>query len=442
MGIGLLNNIKKEINLTGLLSNNINNNDIECTPKQVLGYDLYPEQYKWIDFCYGDLNTTKRIVNIRLLLAARDYGKTDTLIVYKIVDLLKNNPDLKFIIATRKEERAKDILFAISFALKALGFKGKFNKKNIRLDLNSTKTSNISIANSSTSSLRGLHVDILIGDDLVISDDENSETSRKSTIKFYFECLNTTKNIILLGQPVHEQDLYAVLQEIESINNNNIDNNKKELDIKIHKSPHGSIPELDKDLDSLRTLISEREIQKNYNLELISDGLYPFANLTFEEFNFIGHTFACLDPAFQGKDSIGLAIGIKTEHNYKILANKINGNIYDIINEVIKILQHFNVAKCFIESNDNYGVYRKFKELKVIEHSIKFAGYQESNQVKKEVRIRSRIGAVKDKLILHSQSSINEITGWNETVKHDDCVDAIAGLINFLNGNKEKLKVQ
>jgi len=436
MGLGLLKNIKSSINLKGLLNNKVQV-ELKATPETILGYSLYPEQQNWLDFCFKNDQA-----QVKMLLGARGYGKTEVITKYAVIKHLlqhkAENPS--FIIITRTLKRSRAILYSISSILKEFKVEAKFTAEEVRFKTNGSKEANILVTTLNAGDLRGHHVDYCIFDDPVISQDEKSEAERENAKLVFRESLNVAKRVIVLGQPVHEQDLYAMLLGA------GVDSRKSFYNI-------NNIKELNLNLELLQKTTTEREIQKNYFGELMAQGLYPFHDIEVAEFDFVGNTIATIDPSFQGKDAIGIAIGVKAEGAYKLtgadgeekiingevyktLAIKIEGDVYEQAKEIITILEHFKVYRCYIESMDNGGVLRHFKNLS---SNISFVGFKES--INKEVRIRSRLGAVKERIILHSESDLKEITAWTEGVKHDDCIDALASLINFLLGNKDKVKV-
>ncbi|MFL1780833.1 hypothetical protein ABSA28_00536 [Candidatus Hepatincolaceae symbiont of Richtersius coronifer] len=395
----------------------------QFTEQDILGFTLYPEQRKWIDFAFKrSSQLSSQEVEVKNIQGARDYGKTEAVTKLGIIEYLAKNPKSTFIIATREYSRSKDILYSLSLAMKQVNFKGDFKAESIRLQGNITKEATISLATNKAGSIRGKHVDYIICDDLVIASDETSELERRRTLKFFQECFNVAKNIIILGQPVHEEDLYAHL---------------KKSGVQSMFSFFGSIPQRDKDIAELRKNgVSEREIQKNYFGELISDDLYPFANIKVEEFSFVSNTFACIDPAFDGEDNVGVAIGIEKNNIFYCLVKKLKGDIYDLKSQILDLLEAHNVEVCYVESNDGGGAFRSFKSE---DTNMFFRKYKET--LHKQTRIKSRIGRVKNNLVLSSNSNFSEILSWSEDKKHDDAVDALASLLNFLTGNKDMVKV-
>lgn len=395
------------------------------SPQEVLGFDLYEEQTKWYGFCFGEESEGQT----RLFLGARKYGKTDSLSVYGCVKYLtqnhKQNPTI--LILTRSQARTKDIVRSIVRGLKLTGLSFEANATEVRLASNKTKQPNVRGLTINSRELRGNHVDVAIMDDPVIPQDETSEVERANTIRIFSELQNIARKIIVLGQPVHKEDLYAVLEN---------------SGVATYKSFYNenAIAELALNIEELRKTTPEKYIQSNYYGLLVESDLYPFAGITVGEFEFEGATVACIDPAFGGEDSIGIAIGTQREvagqTQLLIRCHKLEGNIFDLKEDLVKVLEYFNVHTCYIESNDNGGVLRDFKGST---NKTIFRGFKEYNN--KEVRILSRIGPARERILLHSDGDVKEVINWSKHNKHEDTIDAVASLVNFLTGNKDKLKV-
>src|SRR5690606_25856269 len=144
-----------------------------------------------------------------------------------------------------------------------------------------------------SASIRGRHPKRIIMDDPVTEEDV-SEATRKRAKAVYNELSKLTKNILIIGQPVHKQDLYEKLRPL----------------IQKMEVPHGSIPELDHDLEAQRLAgVSEESIQASYFLKVISDHASPLENIKFiDKFPPGGNAVAFIDPSFEGGDYTALSI--------------------------------------------------------------------------------------------------------------------------------------
>ena len=77
--------------------------------------------------------------------------------------------------------------------------------------------------------------------------------------------------------------------------------------------PHGSIPELDHDLEAQRLAgVSEESIQASYFLKVISEHLSPLDKIKYIDRYPPGDSIAFIDPSFEGGDytALSFVIGI------------------------------------------------------------------------------------------------------------------------------------
>ena len=131
-------------------------------------------------------------------------------------------------------------------------------------------------------SVKQNHVDYVICDDIVDLKDKYSPAERRWLEDFYEALTGITDNIIFLCQPVFYKDLYAKLKP----------------KIKVMSLPHGTIPELDKDLEALRAAgISESFIRANFLLSVAADSNVPFAGIEEVDFFPSQGSFMWIDPS-------------------------------------------------------------------------------------------------------------------------------------------------
>ncbi len=107
--------------------------------------------------------------------------------------------------------------------------------------------------------------------------------------KKYSELLKRTDNVLVVGQPAHKHDLYAKLRPL-----------LKKMEI-----PHGSIPELDHDLEAMKLAgVDEASIQASYHLQVKNEGSTPFDKVQYiEKFPEGGTSVAFVDPSDGGNDT-------------------------------------------------------------------------------------------------------------------------------------------
>lgn len=220
----------------------------------------YPKQIEMVEYTLQD--------GIKLLLAARDYGKTDYITILMTAYKIATIPNYDCMIITKEEKRCKQICREVKNACVANGIEFEVKSADeLRIVGKDGKEASLLALPSGSTSYRGHHVGEIILDDPVIPDDVSSPASRERTITLYNELNNLSPNITIIGQPVHKKDLYNVLKE-SSLNGG---------EVKLAEYPHGSIPERDKNLETLRKNgVSEEAIGANYLLKLRSSGQLPF----------------------------------------------------------------------------------------------------------------------------------------------------------------------
>lgn len=237
----------------------------------------------------------------RMLLGSRGYGKTDYITILGIAYLIycdwfdnKDRPTFSAFIITKSKERNTAIITEISKALEANGVPlEKDNSKVVVVKGKHGKDGSVSVSTIKGADFRGRHPTLIVMDDPVTEDD-TSEATRKLVKKKYNEAFKLTPNILIIGQPAHEHDLYAELRD----------------KLKLMLVPHGTIPELDHDLEAQRLAgVDEKSIQASYHLKIVSDGSNPFDGIKYmDRFPASGTAVAFIDPSHEGGDFTALTI--------------------------------------------------------------------------------------------------------------------------------------
>jgi hypothetical protein len=225
----------------------------------------------------------------RLLLGARGYGKTDYVVILGIAYRLFLDPTFTVLIVTKSDQRNAAMLDEIHKVASMNGI--IFEKKNassLRVQGLLGKDHSVSAVTVGTSSLRGRHPKMVVMDDPVTEEDV-SEATRSRVQRVYNEVSKLCKNILVIGQPVHKFDLYESLRPLLS---------KMEV-------PHGSIPELDHDLEAQRLAgVDEASIQASYFLNVKSESSTPFDKIKYiQTFPTGGTSVAFIDPSDGGNDT-------------------------------------------------------------------------------------------------------------------------------------------
>lgn len=226
-------------------------------------FEPFPKQLEMVDF------VIKETV-IRLLLGARGYGKTDYCtimgVAYEQYQAYMSGADMSEctnLIVTKAGARAKAIIYEISEALKKNGVElDKDTSTEIRVKGLIGQDHSVEAITIKTS-MRGRHPKRLLMDDPV-TDEDTSESMRALVKKRYDEAYKLCKNIVIIGQPAHQFDLYAHLRGI----------------IKTMLVPHGTIPELDADLEAMKIAgVDPASIEMSYHLRVPVSGGAPFATI-------------------------------------------------------------------------------------------------------------------------------------------------------------------
>ena len=397
-------------------------------PEEILGYSLHIQQKEWL-ISWETLSS-----KVLLILASRKYGKSDIFCIYDIVCKIYKNPKVKIGLGTREQSKAVGIMTAVSYWLKFYGVLKKHdivNSKSIHID-KSSKQATLKSLSPDALGLKGNHLDYLYLDDIVGAKDEYSDKRKDSVEKFYQECLNVCSGkIIILGQPVSNDDLYNYLE--------------KTVKVPTIKAPHGIIPQLDKSIEELTSSgATKKNIFKNYFMQIIADEQNPLYHFNYQGFTFdkSQYVYACIDPATTGSDGVGLAMGYIYNDTFYIYGELIkhndkNINIYSHLSLIADILNQYNVAELSIEINKDLGLLKTFQDMPSL-FKVSIKGHFESIE-KKSARITNRFSSVKDKLIISGDIAI--IKNYDINQDKDDLPDAIASLINLMNGNPDRIKV-
>ncbi len=254
----------------------------------------FPKQIEMQEF---GINETEP----RLLLGARNYGKTDYVTVLGVaydlyLDFLKGKPTVTNLIVTKSDDRNAAMLAEIQKSCEMNGVSfDKANASSLRVKGLRGKDHSVSAVTLGSASLRGRHPKRIIMDDPVTEDDV-SEATRKRAQRRYNELCKLCMNIVIIGQPVHKADLYQSLRPL----------------VKKMEVVHGSIPELDADLEAMRLAgISPESISASYHLKVISETGFPLENVNLVDDFGAGDSFAFIDPAFgspKGGDYTALTV--------------------------------------------------------------------------------------------------------------------------------------
>jgi hypothetical protein len=288
----------------------------------------YPKQIEMVDFLLT-------VTEPRLLLGARGYGKTDYDTILGVAYDIYMNPEHTWMIITKEKKRSSAIIVEIASALKLNGVElDKENSSCIRVKGHQGKDHSVD-ARSIRSGLRGPHPYGIVMDDPVTEEDV-SQATRELVERKYNEAFKLTSNILIIGQPAHAMDLYAKLRPL-----------LRKLEV-----PHGTIPELDHDLEAQRLAgVDEKSIQASYHLNIVSDGSMPFEKVNYIDRFPPGDCVAWLDPSHKGRDFTALSI-VKQHFQGVAAVGFVRQRAWNhCLDDFIPKLRQFGVRKLCVETN-------------------------------------------------------------------------------------------
>jgi hypothetical protein len=399
--------------------------------KQV-GYSLYPEQIVMTDWFFKAMDNKNG--EISLLLAMRKIGKSDLLTCCAVSYAILKNEDLRILICTKSIETQKTIMGKIRDIIEQYKKPIKQNDTRIVLSRGEKKDPNI-LCTIVGGRLRGAHPDVIICDDIQDEGDE-SPAERKATQRQFNKLTGlSAKSIICIGQLAHEECLYSRLRTRKEVN-------KKEIwytDISQALKHAINLESLDK----VRVGATERYIGHNYLGYHLkdSDKMYfnTIAVTPINDWPTIG-VMAFLDPAFDGADSIGLAIGYYFQTGSKLCfaahVKKLDFNVNTHSNIIIDYLINFSVQTLYIEKTGNNGLVRDIFEKDIVRRNL-FIHCQDINaNINKQKKIFSNLLPMRDTLFLDADGDYKEVTEWTDDDEHDDAIDALASLIMVTQNNR------
>lgn len=379
---------------------------------EAAGYPVpYPKQVEMYDFALVS-NTEPR-----LFLGARGIGKTDYLtilgVAYKVYLLGVNYSCL---ILTKERKRSAAIIGEIATALTKNGVALETeNSSCVRVEGRQGKDHSVE-GLSIRSGLRGRHPDEIVMDDPVTEEDV-SEATRKMVERKYNEAHKLTSNILIIGQPAHAHDLYARVRPL----------------LKKLEMPHGTIPELDHDLEAQRMAgVDEKSIQASYHLKIMSDG-----NMPFEKVNYIdkfppGSAVAWLDPSHKGNDFTALSIVRQHFQGVAVVGFARQRAWNHCLDDLVPLLKKFGVQKLCIETNGlgDQPVLMMRQLLK--ESGIGVVG--KDTTLQKHAKIMAA-GAYAHLIHLSKESDAaytNQVVQYEYKATHDDGPDSLASCLEWI----------
>lgn len=372
---------------------------------------------------------------VRLLLGSRGYGKTDYVVVlglaYKIYEEEqkknaretapeadeKDTKDFSALVITKSQERNGAILHEIAEALLKQGITlEKNNSESVRVAGIIGKDHSVSAVTIGTSSLRGRHPSLVVFDDPVTPEDTSAATRRRIK-RVYDEVVGKiSNNVLLVGQPVHRDDLYQTLRPKLK--------NKMEV-------PYGSIPQLDVDLDVQRMAgVSEETIQASYHLKIISTSATPFDSVKYIDDLPAGSGVAWIDPS-EGGDYTALCIGKGLFEGMAFQGFLYKKAWYHALPEMVERIRAAGVKRLGFETNTT-GDDPIEKLSAMLPTGVGVSGKRTTKN--KEAKIMNA-GAFAPFIHLAKTSDplfIEQVVKYETGVEFDDAPDSLASLLEWV----------
>jgi len=354
----------------------------------------------------------------RMLLGARGYGKTDYITILGVAYKLYRDPKYRTLILTKSKERNVAILKEIETALLKNGTTfDKSNSNYLRVTGLLGKDHSVSAVTIKTASLRGRHPDLTLLDDPVTEDD-TSEATRKLVEKKWNEILKLTSNAAIIGQPAHKFDLYAKLRGM----------------IKIMEVPHGTIPQLDHDLEAQRLAgVDEASIQASYFLTIKNEGSTPFDGIQYiDKFPEANSAIAFLDPSHKGVDLSALSILTGFGQGVAVVGFAWKRAWNHCLDDVVAQLVKFKVKKLAFETNGLGDQPVEILRGLLAPYGIGVIGRNSSTN--KHARIVAA-GTFSHQIHLSRESSkvyTDQVVQYEYNAKHDDAPDSLASCLEWI----------
>lgn len=369
----------------------------------------YPKQVEMSDFVIEGSGS-------RLLLGSRGYGKTDYGTILGIAYKIYRNAVFTSLIVTKSKVRNGAILGEIAKALEKNGVElEKNNSECVRVAGLTGKDHSVSATTVKSVSLRGRHPELIVMDDPVTPDDA-SDATRRQVERTYNEICKLTQNVVVIGQPVHQYDLFEKLRPMIT---------KLEM-------PYGTIPELDPDLEAMRLAgVDESSISASYFLKVVSEGTTPFDKIKYMDgFPMGSPAVAFIDPSFEGGDYTAVTIMKAHMEGVAVIGFARKKAWNHCLDEIIPKFQQYNVKRVCFETNSLGD--QPVELLRDLLKDIGVVGRKSNGN--KHSRIMSA-GTFAHMIHLSKQSDqvyIEQTVKYEYKAKHDDCPDSLASCLEWL----------
>lgn len=358
----------------------------------------------------------------RLLLGARGYGKTDYCtimgIAYDLYLAWKAGKDMSEhtnLIITKSKSRNSAIVVEIANALSKNGVPmSKSNASVIRVEGLIGQDHSVE-AITIKSSMRGRHPKRIVMDDPV-TDEDTSEAMRNTVKKRYDEAYKLCKNIIIIGQPAHQHDLYAKLRGV----------------IKTMLVPHGTIPDLDADLEAMKLAqVDQNSIEMSYHLRVPVQGTQAFADIKYLDKFPTGDSVAFIDPS-DGGDYTALSIVKGYMEGVAVIGFEWKMAWFHCLEEMVPILKARGVRKLCFETN--HSGTQPIDQLRSRLKELKIGVVGKHSDSNKHAVIMSA-GTFAHQIFLSRESGktyTDHVVEYEYGAKFDDAPDSLARCLEWI----------
>ncbi len=370
----------------------------------------FPKQIEMVEFAMAQKGA-------RLLLGSRGYGKTDYAVICGVAYDLYLNKKSTTLIVTKSKERNAAMLREIANACKANGITfEKENSNSLRVTGLHGKDHSVSAVTIKTVTLRGRHPGRVIMDDPVTEDDV-SEATRAHVKRVYNEVNKLVGNICIIGQPAHKYDLYADLRGL----------------VKTLEVPHGTIPELDHDLEAQRLAgVDAASISASYHLKILDEGASPFGMIrSMDQFPTGDSAVAFIDPSFEGGDYTALTILKQHMQGVAVVGFTFKKAWNHCLDDMLPYIQKYGVRKLCFETN-SLGDMPLEMLRKLFGAKVGVVGRKSNGN--KHSRIMAA-GTYAHLIHLSKESDrvyIDQVVKYEYKAKHDDAPDSLASCLEWI----------
>jgi hypothetical protein len=378
------------------------------------GYPVpYPKQLEMMEFGINGEDA-------RLLLGSRGYGKTDYVtilgIAYDIyLDYMKGTLQLSWLIVTKSDDRNGTIIREIAKILVINGVVLDIdNSEAIRVRGLHGKDDSISSTTLKSGSKRGRHPKKIIMDDPVTEDDVQ-ESARRVAKRTYDELYKICPHICIIGQPVHKADLYESLRPL----------------VKKMEVPHGTIPELDHDLEAQKLAgVSEESISCSYHLVVKAENPSPFEKVQYIDAFPPGESVAFIDPSFKGIDYTAMST-CRGYFSGIAVKGKVWKKSWDTcLDDIVKEVKENNIKRLAFEVNSLGDM-----PITILRGRLPNVGIVAiTSSGHKHSRIMAA-GIFADSIYLCKTSDriyIDQVIQYEYNAQHDDAPDSLASLMTWI----------